>query len=269
MTKRIAAAAFFVLAAIAAVAPIRSYDYFWHLTTGRWIIEHHAIPRFDPLAVASAHTPWINGEWLYEIVLYALHAVAGDAGISIINAILVAAIFAIGILVTSQDAGVALLAAGVAFAGASDRLGVRPAAAAALLIVLAIGLLGSRIRLSSLTIAYAVLTIVWINVHPSALLAPLIAVICVLQNPTAGEPPVLRVPALRALVVAVAAPEDQERGQEADADRERSDEPVVRAPAFHPRRTLTTRPEVGRNPHSLDEPEAPVDREAGGGRPED
>src|SRR3954451_24905620 len=147
MTKRIAAAAFFVLAAIAAVAPIRSYDYFWHLTTGRWIVEHHAIPQFDPLAVASAHVPWINGEWLYEIVLYALHAGAGDAGISIISAILIAAIFAIGILVTSQDAGVALLAAGVAFAGASDRLGVRPAAAAALLIVIAIALLGSRLRL--------------------------------------------------------------------------------------------------------------------------
>src|SRR3954453_5527024 len=197
MTKRIAAAAFFVLAAIAAVAPIRSYDYFWHLTTGRWIVEHHAIPQFDPLAVASAHVPWINGEWLYEIVLYALHAVAGDAGISIINAILIAAIFAIGILVTSQDAGVALLAAGVAFAGASDRLGVRPAAAAALLIVIAIALLGSRLRLVPLTIAYAVLTIVWINVHPSALLAPVLALVCVLQTRSAGEPS-----ARRALVVA-------------------------------------------------------------------
>src|SRR3954451_13669659 len=197
MTKRIAAAAFFVLPAIAAVAPIRSYDYFWHLTTGRWIVEHHAIPQFDPLAVASAHVPWINGEWLYEIVLYALHAGAGDAGISIISAILIAAIFAIGILVTSQDAGVAVLAAGVAFAGASDRLGVRPAAAAALLTMIAIALLGSRLRLVPLTIAYAVLTIVWINVHPSALLAPALALICVLPIRSAGGPPAGPPPARR------------------------------------------------------------------------
>ncbi|HEV7484956.1 MAG TPA: hypothetical protein VGQ65_04695, partial [Thermoanaerobaculia bacterium] len=181
MTKRIVAAGFFVLAGIAAVAPIRSYDYFWHLTTGRWIVEHHAIPHFDPLAIASAHVPWINGEWLYQIVLYALHGVGGDAGISIISAMLAAAIFAIGILITSQDSGVALLIAGVAFAGASDRLGVRPAAAAALLIVIAIGLLGSRLRLVPLTIAYALLTIVWINVHPSALLAPVLALISILQ----------------------------------------------------------------------------------------
>jgi len=210
MTKRIAASAFFVLAAIAAVAPIRSYDYFWHLTTGRWIVDHHSIPQFDPLAVASAHVPWINGEWLYEIVLYALHGIGGDAGISILSATLAAAIFAIGILITTQDAGVALLIAGVAFAGASDRLGVRPAAAAALLIVIAIGLLGSKLRILTLMIAYALLTIVWINVHPSALLAPVLALISILQiavvgktrqraaGGTAGEPPALRSSAFRA-----------------------------------------------------------------------
>jgi hypothetical protein len=70
--------------------------------------------------------------------------------------------------------------AAIAFAGASDRLGVRPAATAALLIVIALGLLGSRLRLTPLTIAYACVTIVWINVHPSALLAPVLAMITML-----------------------------------------------------------------------------------------
>jgi len=204
MSRRVASIIFFVLAAIAAVAPIRSYDYFWHLTNGRWIIEHHSIPRFDPLALASAHVPWINGEWLYQIVLYALHGIGGDIGISIMSAILAAAIFAIAILITSQDAGVALLIAGVAFAGASDRLGVRPAAAAALLIVIAIGLLGSRLRLVPLTIAYACLTIVWINVHPSALLAPVLAFTCILQTRRADEPSALRTSALHAVILAAA-----------------------------------------------------------------
>jgi len=182
MTKRVAAAGFLVLVAIAAVAPIRSYDYFWHLATGRWIVEHHALPLFDPLAVASAHVPWINGEWLYEIVLYTLHGIAGDGGISIASALLIAAIFAAGFVFASreQETGIALFVAAIAFAGASDRLGVRPAAAAALLIVIALGLLGSRLRLTPLTIAYACLTIVWINVHPSALLAPVLALIAML-----------------------------------------------------------------------------------------
>jgi hypothetical protein len=182
MTRRLAAAIFFILVTIAAVAPTRSYDYFWHLTTGRWIVEQHAIPRFDPLAVASAQVPWINGEWLYEIVLFALHGIAGDPGISILSAILVAAIFAMGFFFASRehDIGSALLIAAIAFAGASDRLGVRPAAAAGLLIVIALGLLSSRMRLTALAIAYGCVTVVWINVHPSALLAPVLALITML-----------------------------------------------------------------------------------------
>ncbi|HSY50355.1 MAG TPA: hypothetical protein VLC46_16200 [Thermoanaerobaculia bacterium] len=182
MTRRGGAAILFALVAVAAVGPIRSYDYFWNLTAGRWIVEHHAIPLFDPLAVASAHIPWINGEWLYQIVLYALHGIAGDGGISIVSALLAAAIFTTGFVFASreQEIGVALFVAAIAFAGASDRLGVRPAAAAALLIVVALGLLGSRLRLTPLTIAYACLTIVWINVHPSALLAPVLAMITML-----------------------------------------------------------------------------------------
>ena len=172
MTKRLAAIALFLLVAIAAVVPIRSYDYFWHLAAGRWIVDHHAIPVQDPLAVASAKTPWINGEWLYEVVLAAVH-VNNDV-ISILNALLIAAIFTTGFWFAARtnDWPVALIAAAVAFAGASDRLGVRPSTAAALLIVIGIGLLSSR-----LNVLYVVLTIIWINVHPSALLAPVIALL--------------------------------------------------------------------------------------------
>src|SRR5258708_31953559 len=190
MTRRLAAAALFILIAIAAVAPIRSYDYFWHLTTGRWIVEHHSIPRVDPFAVASAQVPWINGEWLYEIVLYALHGIAGDPGISIISALLAAAIFAAGFVFSTREnaVGPALLIAAIAFAGASDRLGVRPAAAAALLIVIALGILSSRIRLTPLVIAYACLTVVWINVHPAALLAPGLALIAMFNPPILHKP---------------------------------------------------------------------------------
>src|SRR5207244_2171450 len=94
MTKRIATAALFLLVAIAAVAPIRSYDYFWHLAAGRWIVDHHAVPATDPLAVASVKTPWINGEWLYQVVLYATHV--NDQATSLLNALLIAAIFTCG-----------------------------------------------------------------------------------------------------------------------------------------------------------------------------
>jgi len=50
---------------------------------------------------------------------------------------------------------------------------VRPATDAALFTVIAIGLLSSKVP--RVAIWYALLTIVWVNVHPSALLAPVLA----------------------------------------------------------------------------------------------
>jgi hypothetical protein len=179
MTRRLAALALFALLTIAALAPIRAYDAFWHLATGRWIVEHHALPDTDPFAIASEKKPWINGEWLYEVVMYAT-SFGNTTAISIVNALAVAAIFAIGFLVASQSAewGVALFATCVAFAGGFDRLGVRPSTIAALLAAGAIALLSSRtISLKKLAILYALLTVVWINTHPSALLAPLLAIV--------------------------------------------------------------------------------------------
>jgi hypothetical protein len=177
-SNRIAAAALFIAIFIAAIAPIRSYDYFWHLATGRWIAEHRALPATDPFAVASARVPWINGEWLWELGAYGAYRVGGDAATAIANALLIAAIFTIAAAIGGN--GLTTFASAVAFAGAAPLLGVRPATAAALFVAIALALLQSSMPPKRLAIAYALLTIVWINVHPSALLAPLLAAITLL-----------------------------------------------------------------------------------------
>jgi len=183
MSRRVVAIALFALLAIAALAPIRAYDAFWHLATGRWIVDHHSIPTTDPFAIASEKKPWINGEWLYEVAMYATSGGGNVVAVSIVNALLVAAIFALGFLIASRNAaiGIALFATSLAFAGGFDRLGVRPSTAAALLAAGAVALLSSRsLDVKRLAIAYALLTIVWINVHPSALLAPALALVSML-----------------------------------------------------------------------------------------
>jgi hypothetical protein len=178
MQKRLAVLALFILVAIAAVGPIRSYDYFWQLAAGHWIADHHALPKTDPLALASEQKEWIDGEWLWQVAAYVAHNAGGDEAMSIYHALFVGLIFAVAFLFAESEVGVALALCALAFAGASDRLGVRPATDAALFTVVAIGLLSSRWR--HVPIAYAALTIVWINVHPSALLAPILAAIAML-----------------------------------------------------------------------------------------
>jgi hypothetical protein len=161
--RRFAPIALFVALALAALGPVRNYDFFWHLATGRWIVEHRASPLTDPFAVASDRHAWINGEWLFEVVAYVAHEMVGLAGMSLVRALLAASIFIIVFFKSRRD----LLLTAIAFAGAMQTLDLRPSAVAMLFVVLAIG--------ARSWIAHAILAALWINVHPSALLAPGIA----------------------------------------------------------------------------------------------
>src|SRR5690349_6130274 len=133
--RRFAPVALFVALALAALGPVRNYDFFWHLATGRWIVEHRALPLADPFSIASDRHPWIHGEWLFEVIAYASHAMVGLSGMSIVVAsaarawITHAILAAIGI-----NAHPSALLAGSSAARTSRRAAPASAAAMALLI---------------------------------------------------------------------------------------------------------------------------------------
>jgi hypothetical protein len=199
-TTIVIALALVVVLTPAALAPIRSYDFFWHLATGRWITEHQALPLTDPFAVASDRVPWINGEWLFEVVLY---AIGGMRAAVILRTLFVALMFAVAFFFAARDSDppTAAMLTTIAFAGAWSRLDLRPSTAAAMLLVLAIAFATRKTRAAD--VLFIAVAIVWINVHPSALIVPLIALLL---------RPILTIPATVALLVnpfgwrAIAAP---------------------------------------------------------------
>lgn len=166
MLRRLLPLALFAALTVAAFGAIRSYDLFWQLATGRWIVEHRALPHVDPFAIASDKTEWIDGEWLYEVALYGAHSLVGLEGLSWLRGLLAAAIFTLAFVVTRRENDSALLVSAIAFAGAMPVLDLRPSSAAALLLVLMLA--------TSAWWARVLLAIVWMNVHPSALLAPIV-----------------------------------------------------------------------------------------------
>ena len=174
MKKSAVAVALFLLLLPAAVGPIFSYDFFWHRATGRWIVEHRALPLTDPFTAGSYRVEWINGEWLWEAIVYSLHSIPA---IVFANAAMVALTFAVAFLASSRNAPwpICLFLTAIAAATAIwyRSLAVRPSTAGASLAVLALVLLDDQ-RHDWL---YLLLAIVWINVHPSALLAPLLALL--------------------------------------------------------------------------------------------
>ena len=166
---RILPLALFVAISLASIVPVRNYDLFWHLATGRWIIEHQALPATDPFAVASAQHAWINGEWLFQIIAYGLDSMAGLAGLSVARALFAGGLFTLIFLRARRDSDpyVALLLTSVAFAGSAWTLDFRPASIAMLFVAIAVA--------GRSTLVHAINAVFWITVHPSALLAPGIA----------------------------------------------------------------------------------------------
>lgn len=160
----------------ASLDTIRSYDYFWHLATGRWITEHRALPSNDPFSVGSDPVQWINGEWLFQIILYSLYRLVGHEGISLLRALLLAIGFSAIYHWASRMVapGLAAFLTAVGWLGALHRLNARPETPATFLLasfLAALLFLTGRRRL----VATTLITIVWFNVHPSALLAPILS----------------------------------------------------------------------------------------------
>jgi hypothetical protein len=76
-----------VAALLALLFLVRFYDpdVFWHLATGRYIVEHHAIPRVDPFSFTVLGEPWRTIDWLAELALYGAYAAFGYPGLGLFN----------------------------------------------------------------------------------------------------------------------------------------------------------------------------------------
>jgi hypothetical protein len=63
-------------------------DFWWHLRTGAWIAQHHAVPATDPFSTVGRDKLWVAYSWLYEVMLYAFYRWRGMVG-TVIFALLI------------------------------------------------------------------------------------------------------------------------------------------------------------------------------------
>lgn len=57
-------------------------DVSWHIATGLWILDHHAIPHTDPFSFTWAGKPWVPIEWLAEVIYASAYRLAGYGGVA-------------------------------------------------------------------------------------------------------------------------------------------------------------------------------------------
>ena len=60
-----------------------SVDLWWHLATGRYIVEHLGVPRHDVFSYTFEGARWVDPEWLSQVLLFALFRRGGGTALAV------------------------------------------------------------------------------------------------------------------------------------------------------------------------------------------
>lgn len=105
----IAAAAVVVALVLKTVA---DPDLWGHLAFGRHILTE-GLPTYDPFSYTAGDAPWVNHEWLSEVVMYVVFRSAGVTGLVLLKSTMLLCMFAV-ILAAMRDAGTGIREASLA-----------------------------------------------------------------------------------------------------------------------------------------------------------
>lgn len=110
LTNVLYAAVFTAVALRAFLLPMSPNDSWWHLATGRVIVEGRAIPNVDVFSYTYFGAPWFDQPWLAQIVLYALHGLGGVPVLVLFVFLLLVVTFALLLRLCTRITGDAKLA---------------------------------------------------------------------------------------------------------------------------------------------------------------
>ncbi len=171
LIKTVPLVAAFVFLLLFCIRNIYSYDYWWHIATGRWIIEN-GIMRADPFSYTAEGAPLVDPYWLAQILLYAL-----GGTVVIFKTAIIALAFFVALLAAPKAVRFSVPAAAMVFLGAfaaSERFLCRPEIFTLLFAAGTLWVLFSLSKRSRLAIfAIPALVVLWVNMHPGWVIAPL------------------------------------------------------------------------------------------------
>ena len=149
----------------------------WHLSSGRWILEHREFVRADPFSLTSGGTPWLDHEWLFQVAAALADELGGAPALVVLRALIVAALAAL-LLMIGHRSGLSppasLLLSLLCVAAARPRFFVRPELVTLLVVPACVWLYVTRRDRSVGAWAggLAALMVVGANAHGGALIVP-------------------------------------------------------------------------------------------------
>ncbi len=169
-------AAIIYCALVGAIWPRRTYDIWWHLATGKHIVETHQLPKRDLFTYTRQGRPWIAHEWAWEIAMYRLYHAWGFAGLLALKvAVAVAAAVLLAWLCFRRGGREipVLLVVIVAIFAAAPLFNVRPQVSGILLLTIMLCLIELAQTGNERWLLLSPLVMVaWVNVHGGFIFGP-------------------------------------------------------------------------------------------------
>jgi hypothetical protein len=149
------------------VPTIPSADMWWHLSTGRYILQNHSVPHFDPFSATIAGKPWTVHEWLSGVIFYFAYSTIGSAGLLLLTAFVLTLALWFAYARSGGPLFARILSLALGVWSASPIFSVRPQIFSYLLASVFLFVLSRYLQNGSykLLILLPLLTILWVNLH--------------------------------------------------------------------------------------------------------
>jgi tetratricopeptide (TPR) repeat protein len=177
------------LAFLAASFPARNSDLWFHLATGRLLAQGRFSFGVDPFAYTTQHVYWTCHTWLFDLVLYGLRSLIGDAGLVVCKALVVATLAGLLLRLRRPEgaAWLPVVCTTLAILAISPRLLLQPACLSYFLLGLTFWLLlqqkESRKGLAFLLLIF----LLWVNVDEWFWFGPLLVALFWLGERLQGQ----------------------------------------------------------------------------------
>ena len=163
-------------------------DLYWHMETGKYIIDNKVVPSADVFSFATYGEEWIPFEWIWDVMAFLIYSSAGFTGLYILTVIILLLIFYLLFSVLKKfelNTTLSVLFLFILALGIKYRIGLKPHMFTYLFFVLTLYLIinykyfGSN-RKSLFLIP--VIFLFWANIHMGVLSGLLIVFIYILSE---------------------------------------------------------------------------------------
>jgi tetratricopeptide (TPR) repeat protein len=163
----------------AANIEIKDLDLWLHLATGKHIVQTGQIPKVDILSGTIAGSPWINHEWLFQVIVFLLYDGLGLDGIISLQVILVSFIFILLLMMGCRERFqlVPILLLYCVFMVFQLRFTHRPDLFSLLFFVCYFYILAAQLDRKAALFSLFILQVLWNNIHGFFILGPVIVLI--------------------------------------------------------------------------------------------